>query len=503
MKTCEAVGCKSPVGLSKKGKYNRFCSSSCKSRYIQYSSMEKRRLTCLLRYGTENPASSDLVKSKQKNTMKEKYGVDTVSELAPKRYGDDNCMRDPDVVEKRKQSSLEKYGVENPSQREDVRRKTIETLMARYGADNPLKIEAFKEKQKQSILRKYGNENYNRSKIADDVLSVLSSKEQLSDLNIENNLTQIATKLGVSKSLIWKRFDELNIDLIRHGSKSSFQDEVFKFISEHYHSDIIKNTKDIIGKELDLYLPDINLAIECNGTFFHSELFGGKKQNYHVDKTNLCEEKGIRLIHVFSHEWYSKKDIYTSIILNSIGSTGRVGARKCEIRTVCHADEFTFLERNHVQGYVKSDVAYGLYSGNELLSIMSFGKSRYNKIADIELLRFCNKLNVNVNGAASKLFKYYLEEFKNVKNIVSYSHRHIFNGSLYKKLGFEQISINRPSFYYTKDYNKVYNRLKFQKHKLKNKLDIFDENKTAWDNMKANGWDRYWDCGTITWKFDK
>ena len=38
-------------------------------------------------------------------------------------------------------------------------------------------------------------------------------------------------------------------------------------------------------------------------------------------------------------------------------------------------------------------------------------------------------------------------------------------------------------------------RTHFQKHKLKEKLALFDSNLTEWENMQISGYDRIWDCG--------
>ena len=54
-----------------------------------------------------------------------------------------------------------------------------------------------------------------------------------------------------------------------------------------------------------------------------------------------------------------------------------------------------------------------------------------------------------------------------------------------------------PSYwYFTTKQDKLYHRSTFQKHKLKNLLNVFDESKSEWDNMKANNYNRIWDCGT-------
>jgi hypothetical protein len=88
---------------------------------------------------------------------------------------------------------------------------------------------------------------------------------------------------------------------------------------------------------------------------------------------------------------------------------------------------------------------------------------------------------------------------RNPKNIISYSHKHLFDGKVYKLIGFNKISESAPSYFYTKNYKVVFNRIKFQKHKLSSMLDVFDDSLSEWENMKLNSWDRFWDCGNDVW----
>jgi len=130
---------------------------------------------------------------------------------------------------------------------------------------------------------------------------------------------------------------------------------------------------------------------------------------------------------------------------------------------------------------------------------MSFGKSRYNKNYDWELVRYCNILNHNIIGGASKLLNY----FRKINNgsIISYADYTWSNGNLYQKLGFNLINQTRPSFWYI-NKDGIYSRNQFQKHKLKNKLTIFDEKLTEWQNMVNNGYDRIWGCGNLVYVID-
>ncbi len=59
---------------------------------------------------------------------------------------------------------------------------------------------------------------------------------------------------------------------------SKAEDEIYKFITSIYNNTVDRNNRNIIKSkyknrflELDLYLPDINLAIEFNGSYWHSD----------------------------------------------------------------------------------------------------------------------------------------------------------------------------------------------------------------------------------------
>ena len=70
---------------------------------------------------------------------------------------------------------------------------------------------------------------------------------------------------------------------------------------------------------------------------------------------------------------------------------------------------------------------------------MVFGSSRHfvgNGKTKYELIRFCNKINTNVIGGASKLFKYFIKNY-NPNEIISYADKRWSNGMLYNILNFE------------------------------------------------------------------
>ena len=277
------------------------------------------------------------------------------------------------------------------------------------------------------------------------------------------------------------------------------ENKLLEFIKEHYSGKIIQSDRTILsGKELDIYIPDLNLSFEFNGLYWHSELYKDKK--YHMNKTDCCLKNDITLIHIWEDDWDNKTDIIKSIILNKLGKSERIFARKCHIKYVNCEDSRLFLNSNHIQGFVGSKIKLGLYYNDELVSLMTFGSLRKSlgqkSINNVyELLRFCNKKNTSVVGGASKLFKYFLSKFE-VNSVVSYSDNSRGFGNLYKQLGFEFIHNSVPNYYYIIDGVRKH-RFNFRKDKLISEGD--DPNKTEVEIMSDRGIYRIFDCGSKKW----
>ena len=134
-----------------------------------------------------------------------------------------------------------------------------------------------------------------------------------------------------------------------------------------------------------------------------------------------------------------------------------------------------------------------------MVSVMTFGKRRLNNKDTFELIRFCNKINTNIIGGATKLFSYFLKNYK-FENIISYSDKSLFNGGLYLKLGFKNDGDTSLNYYWT-DLCKKYHRFNFNKKKLI-KLG-YDKEKTEDEIMKEIGYHKIWSCGQIRWIYNK
>ena len=283
---------------------------------------------------------------------------------------------------------------------------------------------------------------------------------------------------------------------------SKGEDEVFAFIEELIGKGnvIQRDRKTLEGEELDIFIPSLNLAIEYNGLYWHSEI--SKDKDYHLNKTIKCEERGIRLFHIFEDEWQMKQEIVKSMLSSLIvHNNKKIYARKCEIRSISSKESKEFLNANHLQGECNSQIRYGLYYDNELMSLMTFGKSRHfvgNGKSEWELLRFCTKCGYTVTGGASKLFNHFVENHE-VNEIISYADRRWSNGNVYDILGFTQYNQSKPNYYYIIGKKRVY-RFTMRKQVLISKFGCPPE-MTEKEFCYSKGWYRIYDCGCLCYKW--
>ena len=251
--------------------------------------------------------------------------------------------------------------------------------------------------------------------------------------------------------------------------------------------------------ELDVLIPDYNLAIEFDGLYWHSNKF--IDSGYHSNKTKICEDKGIKLIHIFEDEWINKRDIVKGIIKNKLG-VGQimVYGRKTEIKMVTNKIANQFLTQNHIQGHVNSKINIGLYYNDELVSLINFGKLRKalgSKHVDghYELYRFANKIGYSVIGGFTKLLKYFVKTYSPT-SILTFSDNRYFNGEIYKSNGFNLIGETKPNYFYIVKHKRE-NRYKYRKNILVEQG--YDKNKSETQIMKDRGISKIYDCGAKKW----
>ena len=208
--------------------------------------------------------------------------------------------------------------------------------------------------------------------------------------------------------------NKMNLSLEnRHDIFTSKQEqEILTFIREQ-GLECKKNRKILNGKELDIYIPSLQCAIEFNGNKFHTEWFGGKTRQYHLNKTKLCKQKGVKLIHIFEDEFHNSKEIVFNKISHILGlqqNLPKIYARKCIIKLINRYVAKPFLEKFHIQGFDPSTIYYGAYYQDKLIAVMSFLKIDKNK-NEWELTRFASDYNYICCGVGGKLFKHFTREY--------------------------------------------------------------------------------------------
>lgn len=264
------------------------------------------------------------------------------------------------------------------------------------------------------------------------------------------------------------------------------------------------NKRKLIGNrtELDIFVPSHKLGIEYNGLYFHStNKIGDSKAKFrHITKQDAAENSQIKLFQIWESEWRDKREIVKSRIAHALGKSSKIFARKCTAKSIDSRTAKDFLNTNHIQGECVASVNLGLFLDSSLVAVMTFGKPRFLKTVQWELLRYCTSQFISVVGGAAKLLSYFKRQYL-PESIISYADRRWSQGDLYKKLGFTLTRVSPPGYYYFGNTG-LEHRLKFQKHKLEKLLPQFDKNKTEEDNMFLNGYRKLWDCGNLvfTWR---
>lgn len=290
----------------------------------------------------------------------------------------------------------------------------------------------------------------------------------------------------------------------------SYPSNIEKTIQDFLESKNIsfkKNDRTIIKpNEIDFLIG--NLGIETCGLYWHSDAI--IENDYHYKKYLKCSEKNIKLLQFFEDEILEKKEILFSMILNRLGLSKKKYARKCNIRELTNKEKKSFLNNNHLQGDCVSKINIGLELNGELVSVMTFGKPRLNLGNktyggdEYELIRFANKINTTVVGGASKLFSFFVKNYK-PKKVISYCDLRHSNGELYLNLGFIKKTISKPNYFYFKSNHgiKRHNRFSFRKSVLSKVLNNFDSHKTEKQNMKDHGFLRIYDCGSMKFEWNE
>ena len=274
--------------------------------------------------------------------------------------------------------------------------------------------------------------------------------------------------------------------------ESRGQLEIAEFIRELGARVEVSDRNVLAPKELDVWVPDHDLAVEFNGLFWHTEQFLDK--GYHSEKTRLCREKGISLLHVWEDEWRDKRPIVESMIKHRLGRAAEsVGARKCELVEIDAKSRKAFFERSHIDGDVSAKKAWGLFHEGELVAVLSVRRPFHRKWSGrLEVARFAVALGWSVPGALSRLSKAALRfcEQSGAVGLLSYLDERLSTGAGWKPSGWRLDSISGPTFWWTDNKRRI-NRFRVRANTAKGM--------TQKQAAATAGVKKIWGCNQQAW----
>ena len=323
---CDICGKESIISIQKYNKnFKKYDLYTCRK-----CSHIKNKKTNLDRYNDENYHNID--KSKQTNLIK---------------YGCENVFQNEEIKEKIKSTNIVNHGVEYPQQNKDILEKSNNTNLLKYGFKRSAQNEIISNKSKITKKERYNDENYNNilkieetnlkkynvnnvSKLPDHKLKIqryfnnkiLLKYPNIKSINYEEGKYygccdkghDFEINIGLYHNRLSHNITTCTICYPEYSLTSDGERKLSEFIKDNYDGLIIKNDRKILdGKELDIYLPDLNIAFEYNGTYWHSNIF--KDENYHNNKIQGCENKNVKLYHIWESEWlYNNETVKYNIL---------------------------------------------------------------------------------------------------------------------------------------------------------------------------------------------
>lgn len=241
---------------------------------------------------------------------------------------------------------------------------------------------------------------------------------------------------------------------------------------------ITRNRKLISPYEVDVFIPELCIAFEFNGLYWHSEEMG-KDKSYHYNKWKMCKDQGVQLITIWEDDWINKNYLIKSMVSHKLGksSAKKNYARKTSIVNLNNQLAKHFLTKNHLQGFRIACQHIGLKNiDDEIVAILSYRKDLKNN--SIILERFAT--SETVVGGFTKL----LSQLKkiayelNCSSITTFSSHDISDGGLYKNNGFEIVDEIHGGYWYILN-NQKFHRLNYSKKVFKEDDTLLYEEKLS------------------------
>ena len=216
-----------------------------------------------------------------------------------------------------------------------ARRHAIEITKKKYKVSNISQVPEINAKMRKSIKQNWDNLDKEQKDIRCKNISngtkvgmkkwAIKKEQQVNDYCINNNYVRLSKLIQIYGSGFIQN-DILNLNMIQYQHKILISKDDIPKIEEYanikvrskhetylynlvklYCPDALQNTRTIIhNRELDIYIPQLKLAIEFNGIYYHS-IENGMDKDFHLNKSIECRNYNIRLIHIYQFEDFNKQ----------------------------------------------------------------------------------------------------------------------------------------------------------------------------------------------------
>lgn len=279
---------------------------------------------------------------------------------------------------------------------------------------------------------------------------------------------------------------------------SNSEVELAKWIESVLKLNVVMNTRSVIKGELDIYIPEKNIAIEYNGLYWHSEDHG-KDKNYHYNKWLACKEQGIQLIQIWEDDYTRNPELVKNMLAYKLGVSQQVKvyARNTTIETLTKQETDSFLNSNHIQGSVDGKIRVALFSDGSPVAVMVLKTESGSDGKVLNLLRYAT--SVNVVGGFTRLISWVEKNVKGITEIVTFSDNTVSDGGLYESNGFHVARIIKPDYMYIvrgqREHKFNYRLKRFQTDTKLQWVEGMSETELA----RLNRMPRIWDAGKTKW----
>lgn len=505
----------------------------------------KKKQTMRDKWGVDNPSQSSEIQQRKIDTNRRKRGVDwapqdpTVQEKQRQtnqlHWGVDHSLSNPEVRAKAKQTMIEKYGVENPQQNVEIRTATLATNLERYGTEYPAQSDEIKAKMLSTCIERYGSVNWFSSEIGQTALKEIhlakrgvenpsqdpivrakmkqtildrygvthnnyigKTPEQIEALTDSTKfilavtgltIQAAAEKLGVIESTIYRLSREYDCRSVLAITSRAYEKKITDFLDEN-NINYLTNVRTVIAPlELDIYIPDKNIAIEVGAFFWHCDQYG-RGSEYHYGKWDRCKEQNIGLFQLFDDELFDNWELTKHKLLRALDiSVPVINVNEVEITKCTIEEEQEFLDKWHNPGYsAERTETIACKFNNKIIAILT--------INEFIIEKWATDLTISCPGLLSKALEY----LNSTGEITVITDNRMNDGQEYKSAGFFESHVIEPKYWYFKK-DSLEDPADYPKEKLIEMFNLDDSvnELSEIEIMRTQGYNVLWDAGYTLW----